>query len=55
MSLLNLCNSLSEVNPMQVFEADLISTIRSFTRAGDISEESFLDHAERPLPISPTI
>lgn len=37
---------------MQVFEADLISTIRSFTRAGDISEESFLDHAERVAHIA---
>lgn len=37
---------------MPFFEADLISTIRSFTRAGDINKETFLDHAERVAHIS---
>lgn len=37
---------------MPFFEADLISTIRSFTRAGDINKQTFLDHAERVAHIA---
>lgn len=37
---------------MPFFEADLVTTIRSFTRAGDINKETFLDHAERVAHIA---
>lgn len=37
---------------MPFFEADMIATIRSFTRAADINKESFLDHAERVAHIA---
>ena len=37
---------------MAQFEADLISTMRSLSRAGDINKQVFLDHAERVAHIA---
>ena len=37
---------------MPILEADLTSTVRSFARAGDINNLSFMDHADRVTHIA---